>query len=268
VKIIMSYKPWNILIPLLLLGVIAAFAHPAAAYPSMQVQYQTPTAQPDGRVIYKVQEGDSCLRIELLTGVKVEVLRELNKLDTACTINPGQEILLKLIIIEPTPTLNPDMTATPPLPTPTAIKGTGKICAMLFNDINGNAVHEENELAMNGGAVSISNRAGSVSQTGNTNDGVDPLCIDIPEGEYNISMAIPGGFNGTTLLNQVLTVQPGETAVLEFGAQQSTLVASESNQQPETPTTVENNQMLAILGGVLVLLGIGLGAYILFTRGK
>jgi len=264
----MSYKPWNILIPLVLLGVIAAFAHPAAATPSLQVQYQTPTAQPDGRVIYIVEDGDSCLRIELLTGVKVDTLRTLNKLDQACTINPGQELLLRVIVPEPTPTTNPDMTSTPPLPTPTPIKGTGKICVMLYNDVNGNAVHEETELAMAGGAVSISNRVGSVSQTGNTNDGVDPLCIDIPEGEYNISMAIPGGFNGTTLLNQVLTVQPGETAVLEFGAQESTRIAGESSQQQPTAAPAENNLMLAILGGVLLLLGIGLGVYILFTRGK
>lgn len=264
----MSFKPWNILIPLVLLGVIAAFAHPAAANPSLQVQYQTPTAQPDGRVIYKVQEGDSCLRIELLTGVKVDTLRTLNKLDQACTINPGQEILLQVITPEPTPTTNPNMTATPPLPTPTPIKGTGEICVMLYNDINGNAVHEDTELSMAGGAVSISNRAGSVSQTGNTIDGIDPLCLEIPEGEYNISMAIPGGYNGTTLLNQVLKIQPGETAVLEFGAQESTIVAGESGQPPVAAAASENNQMLAIFGTLLVLFGIGLGVYILLNRGK
>lgn len=264
----MSYKPWNILIPLVLLGVIAALAQPAGANPSQQVQYQTPTALPDGRVIYIAQEGDSCLRIELLTGVKVETLRTLNKLDQACMINPGQEILLKVVTPEPTFTPNPDMTTTPQLPTPTPIKGTGKICVMLYNDVNGNAVHEDTELAMAGGAVSVSDRAGSVSQTGNTSDGVDPLCIEIPEGEYNISMAVPGGYNGTTLLNQVLKVQPGETAVLEFGAQESTVIAGENSQQPAQVAAGENNQALAIFGSLLVLLGVGLGVYILLNRGK
>jgi hypothetical protein len=138
---------------------------------------------------------------------------------------------------------------------------------MLYNDVNGNAVHEDVEPVMAGGAVSVSDRAGSVSQTGSTLDSVDtPLCLDIPEGEYNISMAIPGGFNGTTLLNQVLKVQAGETAVLEFGAQVSSRIAGETVEQPTPP--VENNLPLAILGGVLLVLGIGLGVYILFNRGR
>jgi hypothetical protein len=266
-KMSISHKPWSLLIPVLLLGIIAAFASPAAANPAQQVQYQTPTAQPDGRVIYKVQDGDSCLRIELLTGVKVETLRELNRLDTACTINPGQELLLLVITPIPSPTPNPLISPTPPLPTPTLVKGTGKICAMLYNDNNGNAVHEDAETVMSGGAVSVSNRAGSVSQTGATIAGEEPFCLEIPEGEYNISMAVPGGFNGTTLLNQTLTLRPGETAVLEFGAQESTAASGEEGPQA-APQPTENNLSLALAGGVFVLLGIGLGVYIVLNRGK
>lgn len=262
----MRHKSWLFLIPLLFLGTIAIMARPVAAEPQPQVVYQTPTAQPDGRVIYIVQEGDSCLRIQLLTGVTVETLRELNKLDQNCTISPKQELLLAVIVPEATPTPNPAISATPPLPTPTAIKGNGKICTLLYDDVNGNAVHEDTEPAMAGGAVSISNRAGSVSQTGTTTDAVDPLCIEIPEGEYNISMAIPAGYNGTTLLNQILKVQAGETAILEFGAQTSSEVVSAAAEKPAQRGS--SNLLLAILGGVFIFGGIGLGAYILFTRGK
>lgn len=265
----MPHKFWIFLIPLVIFGFFAVLAQPVAADAQLQVLYQTPTAQPDGRVIYKVQDGDSCLRIELLTGVKVDTLRELNKLDQACTINPGQELLLAVVTPAPSPTPNPDMTATPPLPTPTPLKGTGKICVTLYDDINGNAVHDVSELPMAGGAVSISDRSGGVSQTSSTNATADPICNDVPEGEYNISMGVPGGYNGTTLLNQVLKVQPGETAILEFGAQSSSQAAV---QQPAGAAqgggANNNNLMLAIMGGLLVVLGIGLGAYILFTRGK
>lgn len=242
-------------------------ARPAAADSQPQVQYQTPTAGPDGRVIYKVQDGDSCLRIQLLTGVTVEMLRELNKLDQNCTINPGQELLL--VVIVPTATLTPDPNSTPTtqLPTPTAVRGSGEICVKLYNDVNGNAVHEEEEALMAGGAVSITNRLGSVSQTSDTTDTLEPMCSEVPEGEYNISMGTPKGYNGTTLLTQALNVKAGETAILEFGAQISGLEEVVSPGE-STPDSGENNLMLAIMGGALILFGIGLGAYILFSRGK
>lgn len=265
----MSHKFWIFLIPLVIFGVFAVLIQPVAADSQLQVVYQTPTAQPDGRVLYKVVDGDSCLRIELLTGVKVETLRELNKLDQGCTINPGQDILLAVVTQEPTPTTNPDMTATPPLPTPTPVKGNGTICVMLFDDVNGNAVYEEAEFVMAGGAVSVSDRLGSVSRTGNTSGTDETLCFDdVPEGEYNISMGVPGGYNGTTLLSQILKVQAGETAILEFGAQVSSQTSAQQPSAEEPAQGGQNNTMLAVMGGILLLLGIGLGAYILFTRGK
>lgn len=257
------------MLPLLMLGIIAGAVRPAAAEPPLQVAYQTPTALPDGRVIYTVQEGDSCLRIELLTSVKVSTLIELNKLDQDCTISPGQELLLAMIVPEATATPNPDMTATPLLPTPTPEKGSGKICVVLFNDVNGNAVHDTTEAVMDGGAVSVSNRIGSVSETGTTNAlAEEPMCIDVPEGEFNISMGIPNGYNGTTLLTEILQVQAGETAILEFGAQTSSVIEVASPETGPQPAASGSSLLLAILGGVLILGGVGLGAYILLTRGK
>lgn len=263
---IMSQKSWIFFIALLLLGTIVFLAQPVSAGTQPQVMYQTPTARPDGRVIYIVQPGDTCSRIYLLTGVTIEQLRTLNKLDQNCTIAPKQEILLKVVTPVASPTVNPNVTSTPQLPTPTPFKGNGKICVLLFNDINGNAVHEDNEATLAGGAVSISDRLGGVSKTASTTDSGDPVCIEVPEGEYNISMAIPAGYNSTTLLNQVLKVQAGETAILEFGAQSSSKVGPAAAQSPQK--SGESSLMLAILGGVLILGGAGLGLYILFTRGK
>jgi hypothetical protein len=260
----MSYKRWIIIIPLLiLLIIISALARPVSAGPQNQVTYQTPTARPDGRVIYIVQPGDTCLRIQLLTnnGTTIEELRTLNKLDEGCTLREGQEILLDVITPVPSPTQNPAITATPPLPTPTPFKGTGNICVLLYNDVNGDAVREDTELPLSGGAVSISNRTGTVSETGITTDSTDPLCKEVPEGDYTISMAIPGGYNATTVMNQPMPLKAGNQAILEFGAQVST-------QQVAAPAEVETNRqpLLAIFGGLLILFGIGLGIYIAVTR--
>lgn len=265
----MSQKTWIFWISLVLVGVMSSFLAQTAAAdtpPAVQqpqVQYQTPTARPDGRVIYVVQEGDSCLRIQLLTGTTIDQLRTFNKLDQNCTIAPGKELLLAVITPAASPTPNPLITATPLLPSPTPMKGNGQICVLLFNDVNGDAVHQETETSIGGGAVSITNRLGSVSKTANTTDTDTSICQEVPEGEYNISMAIPPGYNPTKAVNATVQVKAGDQQILEFGAQISSSAV-------ETPTTGqpkgETNTVVAVLGGVFILFGIGLGAYILFKR--
>lgn len=264
----MPQKIWIFWIPLLFLGLVSFFAYPVAANSPAQVAYQTPTAGPDGRVLYVVENGDSCLRIQLLTGVTIDTLRTLNKLDQACTISPGQKLLLMVITPVATPTINPKITTTPLLPSPTPYKGNGKICVFLYNDINGNAVHETTENSIAGGAVSVTNKDGSVSKTQNTTDSADPLCMDVPEGDYSVSMGIPGGYNPTVSMNAEVHVQAGDQAILEFGAQTSTKAVEPTpgSTGGDGGTPVPNNTMLALFGGLLVVLGIGLGIYVLFSR--
>ncbi len=262
----MRNKPWLILIALLFLGAGLIWTSPAEAGSSKQVSYGTPTARPDGRVIYIVQEGDTCLRIQLLTGVTINDLRSLNRLDQECTLIPGKELLLTTIILQPSPTTNPNITPTPLLPTPTPYNGNGQVCVQLFEDANGDATHDEGELSLAGGAISITDRLGQVSKTENTSDSVDPVCVEIPEGEYNISMAIPSGYNATTTLNlQEVNVLAGDKVILEFGAQAAS-PAQPQAQPTETPPPSGTGLLLAILGGLLVLAGIGLGVYVAVAR--
>lgn len=261
----MKHIRWLFLPALLLLTAVTLLAQPVAARPISQVVYATPTALPDGRVVYLVQEGDSCLRIQLLTGVTIEQLRELNRLDDACTLIPGNEILLAVITPAPSPTPNPLITATPLLPTPTPFSGNGRLCVLLYNDVNGNGTRETTEVAIANGAVSISERRGQVSKTANTGGTLDPICEEVPEGDYQITMAIPSGYNATTDLDLIeVNLQPGDQAILEFGAQVSTIAPVEV----AAPTPQENAQdlLLAIAGGVLILLGIGLAIYIFVAR--
>jgi LysM repeat protein len=241
-------------------GLLLSLAQPARADRPAQVSYQTPTALPDGRVLYKVQAGDSCLRIQLLTAVKVDQLIALNKLDINCTIQPGQELVLLVVTPVPTATTNAQFTATPLLPTPTPKLGTGEICVVLFADVNGNAMRDTDENPILGGAVSVTDREGSVSKTGLTSSEATPLCFkDIPEGDYNLSMAVPDGYNPTTTTNYPLHLIAGNRSIIDFGAQISTKPAA--NPAPTTAVPSGRSPLLLIVGGILILGGIAMGIY-------
>ncbi|MDZ4159219.1 MAG: SdrD B-like domain-containing protein, partial [Anaerolineaceae bacterium] len=188
----------KLLLALSLFGLLAFGllpAVPAAAGVQPQFAYHTPTPDGSGRIFYIVGEGDSCLRIELLTGVKVDQIRTLNQLDANCTIQPGQRLLL--LVVEPaTPEPSPVHTPPPAEPTPTTFLGNARVCILLFEDINGNATPDSGENQVSEGVISLSDRTGEVSLTGTTTNSAAPLCFeDVPEGEYNLSVALPEGYN-------------------------------------------------------------------------
>lgn len=241
---------------LILAGLLALLAAPVTATPQQpQAFYQTPTPGADGRIIYIVKPGDSCLSISLLTGVELNDLRLLNNLDEECLLTEGKQLLLG-VVTEPTVTPGPSPTPTQALPTPTPFNGSGEICVFLFEDLNGNALAEELELSIAGGAVSITDREGEVSLTGETTADPEPLCFsELAEGEYNISVAPPEGYNPTTAMNYPLTLRAGDRSILDFGAQLS------SEAQPLTPSEGGRSPVMAIVGGIMVLGGIGLAVY-------
>lgn len=240
---------------------------PAIASSPAQVYYQTPTAGADGRIIYIVKGGDTCLSISLLTGVDINQLRRINNLDEECALIEGQQLVLG-IYQTPTPTPGPPPTETPVVPTPTPFPGTGTICVYLFDDVNGNALAEENELPIAGGAISVTDKNGTVSLTGTTSDQPDPetnepprVCFDnLPEGDYTVSVAAPQGYNPTTMTNYSLQLRAGDISVLDFGAQLS------SQGLPQEPQETRRSPLLAILGGLMILGGAGLGIYFSVMR--
>ncbi|KPL77654.1 hypothetical protein ADN00_08645 [Ornatilinea apprima] len=245
-----------LLTSLILTGLLALLAAPVTATPQQpQAFYQTPTPGADGRIIYIVKPGDSCLSISLLTGVELNDLRLLNNLDEECLLTEGKQLLLG-VVTEPTVTPGPSPTPTQALPTPTPFNGSGEICVFLFEDLNGNALAEELELSIAGGAVSITDREGEVSLTGETTTDPEPLCFsELAEGEYNISVAPPEGYNPTTAMNYPLILRAGDRSILDFGAQLS------SEAQPLAPSEGGRSPVMAIVGGLLLLGGIGLGVY-------
>jgi len=248
-------------IAMLFLSLVLAVM-PVSAEPAAQAFYQTPTPNADNQVLYIVQEGDSCLRIELLTGVPLDELKTLNNLDDECALSPGQELVLAVIeqaTEEPVPTATVD----PLQPTPELVTGSGEICVLLFADVNGNALAEPEEGPIAGGAISISSKSGDFLRDGVTDNSGEPTCFEeVPEGEYNISVAPPEGFNATMVMNYPLTLIAGDTSYIDFGAQIS------SAAEPVPVSEGGRSPVMAIIGGVLILGGIGLGVYFGLSQRK
>jgi hypothetical protein len=229
------------------------FAAPAAQY----TNFPTPTPGPDGRIVYIAQGNDSAWRIAAIFGIELARLRELNKWGENPVIQPGDEVILGFAgPAATTPTLGPSPTITPLFPTETAQPGQGTLCIILYNDTNGDSERQEEEVSIPGGAISISNRSGSVSKGENTVEGLDPQCFEeLPEGEYNVSVGVPVGYNPTTATNRSIGIKAGDITYIPFGAQANTQTLVEA----PTPEGSGKSPLLAIVGGLLLASGLALG---------
>lgn len=244
---------------------------PARAAPSPQ-QFATNTPLPDGRILYKVQPGDtSCIRIALLHGITVEQLMQLNSnINASCSnLIVGTELLVGTggpAAASATP--GPSPTPAPPTITPTLPAGTTEICVLLFDDLNGDALRQTDEPVIIGGAISVTETTGKYSKTLETAANPDPnaypgTCFsDVPEGNYNIGAAIPDNYNPTTSLTYTLDVKAGDLNYVDFGAQSRNTTVT----QPGNSGGGGTSPLLGFFGGLLLLGGIGLGWYALRTR--
>ena len=264
-----------------LLGLMAlSWSRPVSTYAALQpTDFPTPTPGPDGRILYTVQAGDTLWRISSVSGVSLDELRQLNNLGADEVIIPGQVLLLGLAgPSETTPVPGTGTTqAAPPvlppgLPTPTQIMDAADICVMLYADINGDTVRQETEFGIAGGEVSVTEQLGAYSQKKTTLSG-DPevegqglVCFEnVPIGNYNVTIAIPDGYNPTTILTKALEVIPGQTARLPFGAQLSSQ-SSGSGSGGGTGGGDGRSSLVGILGITVLLAGIGIGVYSVFSR--
>ena len=238
---------------------------PANAAPNLQQIIPTATPGADGRILYIVQPGDSCFRVAAIHGISVEQLRQLNsKLDENCSLIEGQELLISIVSLAGTPTAGPSPTPAPPTASPTPFTGTTEVCILLFNDINGNALREETEPAVAGGAVSVTENNGEYSAAQDTIIPADPaayqgICFsNVPEGSYTISVGVPDTYNPTMELKYSLDINAGDRASVDFGIQSKQEVIGAGEQPVEEPKT---SPVFGIIGGLLLLGGAGLGYY-------
>jgi LysM repeat protein len=266
--------------------------------PPAATAFQTPTPGADGNIIYVVQEGDTLWRIAAITGITVDQLRSLNGL-TSDIISVGQRLIIgtgqasaPTATVEPTvdpnaptseasaePTSDPGAAATAttegqPLATQVAAAteavGTGTVCALLYNDENGNGVRDSAEALLAGGQLTVVDIATGAPVQAYTTDGInEPHCFaELPEGQYTISSAAPAAYNPTTVTSTPLEVTTGSTSALEFGAQPS----AEAAEQP-APGAADSNQALvtALLfagGIVFLLLAAGVAGFLFLRRPK
>lgn len=238
-----------------------------AAPPAQFTPFPTPTPGTDGRIIYVVQNNDSWWRIAAIFNIDLDQLLEVNAATRDTVLVEGKEILLGFGgPAEVIPTLGPSPTPGLQRPTPTSQPGSGSLCVLVYNDQNGDSIRQEEEASIPGAAISITARSGPLSLTENTAGGLDPTCFaDLSEGEYNVSVAVPEGFNPTTLLNYALTIDPGAETYLDFGAQ----VSSQASVVEPSQAGGGGTLLLGIAGGLLLLGGIGLGVYAsMLTRNR
>jgi LysM repeat protein len=219
----------------------------------------TATPESNGNIYYIVKANDTCESIALLNGITIDQLRTLNQLNVGdCdNLTIGKKLLIAVV---PTAVITAGPSATPTSSIPTAIppKGTGTICVYLFNDINGNAIAETDETSLAGGQVSIASTDGSYNNTApTTGDDIATCFKDINEGQYTISVAIPQGYNATSSQNYSITLKSGDTSTIDFGAQ-----VSSSN---EKTSGTGGSIWLAILGGLILIVGVGIGVYAYFV---
>jgi len=250
----------------------SALASPAEAGPAQQ-QFATNTPLPDGRILYRIQAGDTCTKIQLLYGINFELLRQLNQsINADCTnLIEGQELLVGTGGPAAAPSNEPGQSPTlgPPTVTPTPFSGTTEICVLLFDDLNGDALRQTEEPVLLGGAISVTETGGAFSETRETVINPDPeayagICFnDVPEGQYNIGAAIPDNYNPTMSLTYTMDVRAGDRAFVDFGAQSREAPASQSG---GTEQAGGASPVLGIIGGLLLLGGMGLAWFALRLR--
>lgn len=243
---------------------LIAWSLPVQAAPELQLTpFLTPTPGGDGKIWYLVQPYDTLWRISAVSGVTLDELRNLNNLAPDDVLVEGDYILLGILASNaPTATIEPGTTGNLPqaTATPEIDEGTASVCVILYDDQNGDALRQEFEGIIENGAVSLTEQTGKFSETRNTSSDEDKYCFnDLPGGKYNISMAIPDGYNPTTQLSTILEVLPGDSSRINFGAQQSTQTQVEEAQAAEPTST--RSPVLGIAGLALLLLGIGLGIF-------
>jgi LysM repeat protein len=252
---------------LLLSGVMLLwFQMPVSASPTQQVAFPSPTPGPNGRIIYIVKAGETCTQISLLYGVSVEYIRTTNLLDQNCTLRAGQPLMIGIGAASGgEPTAGPSPTPTTVLPTATpSVGGTAQVCVLVYDDVNGDALREAaNEGAIAGAAISLTSDDGTYSQTQTSVIPADAtvyqgMCfINVPPGKYSVSVAAPDGYNPTMNLTSSLVVNPGDSILVNFGAQPKAVASA------ATTTSKSPSPLLGIIGAALLLGGIGMGAYTL-----
>jgi hypothetical protein len=130
-------------------------------------------------------------------------------------ITAGQGAVTPTPLARATPSLN----TPPPTLTPS---GPNEICALLFDDVNGNGKLEAHEGGIAGGQLTLMNtQSGAVLQSVviGAGDGGSHCFGGLADGTYTVAAAAPPGYNATTQTSLLQPVSGGQRYDITFGAQ-------------------------------------------------
>ena len=89
---------------------------------------------------------------------------------------------------------------------------------------------------------------------------MEPQCfVDLPEGDYTISVAVPEGYNPTTENSYELALKAGDKTYLNFGAQENSMTEEQAPIIP--PPGSDRSPLLGIVGALFLLAGVGGGDF-------
>lgn len=236
----------------------AVLADSDAAPAAQPTPFPTPTPGPDGRIMYVVQPRDTFFDIAAIAGITLEELYALNGIQPSDFAVPGMELLLGYAgPAQATAAPGSIDTPTPVGPTPTPIFNTGEICVLLFLDVNGNARLEEDETALLDGQINVVNSSGTLAAESTTTEDPEGQCFQgLEAGEYNVSAAVPAGYNPTTSMNLPLRLQAGDIKFIQFGAQPSAATTSSLSDAER-----DKSIWYGIFGVLLLAAAAGIGYY-------
>jgi LysM repeat protein len=246
--------------------------------PPLLTPFTLPTPGPDGNIVYIVQPNDTLWRIAALAGLTVEQLKAMNGL-TSDIVSIGQRLIIGQATqaaptLAPQPTIDPNAATAPPAGAATATPaqvaaGAGTVCALLYEDTNGNGRRDDGEGLLTGGQLMVVETSTGQPVQAHTTTGAEekPHCFEnLPAGQYTVSAASPTGYNSTRANSTTLDVTAGSLSNMEFGAQRGSGGASEN----PAATTGDNPRLRTALFGaagiMFLLLAAGVAGFLILRR--
>ncbi|GJM41903.1 MAG: hypothetical protein DHS20C20_21850 [Ardenticatenaceae bacterium] len=220
--------------------------------PSLMNAQETPTATPDAEgIIYaEVLPNDSLWAIAARSGISLAELLDLNNLTEDALIQPGDRLIVGIVMATPTPDVSPTPTATRQPPTPTV---TGPplpvtaICLVAFTDENGNGEREPAEPLQAGIAFTVFT-AESVVANYVTDGFAEPFCLtDLVAGNYQVTRSVGRGETLTNSGNRTVILATGDQVMLGFGGFVGEM-ATATAVAPLTESTNTPTEPAAIIG--------------------
>lgn len=206
-------------------------------FPTIIQAQELPISTPDadGHIYVVVQPNDSLWGIAARAGLTLDALLELNGLQENAVVQPGDLILVAIVIPPATPTSDiPTATLPPPLPTATTIPLRTAVCFLAYDDIDRNGQYDPAEPLWPGVAFTLFNEQEVVANY--ITDGLsEPYCLEnLASGTYHVTRSIARDEILTTEGDWAMTVMAGSVLNLAFGSYREGFAAGE-----ETPDADE-----------------------------